>query len=432
MVILEVGNSYSQVKGLKIPEFRALREALSYTEDPKSAYFSGGYVKTKYLLDKKGFFPTGLLKRVLSCLNESLIKYALIDKRVRPSVKPAFKKLPGVKLYPAQRQAVAAALAKERGIVSMPTGSGKSIVIAYIAAALKVKTLIVVPTLEIKRQLLETIEKLIPDNSLITILNIDSSSLKDEHKYDCLIIDECHHTAAKTYQKLNKSVWGGIYWRFYFTATPFRNQEHEELLFEGIAGEVIYKLTYKDAVRDGYIVPIEAYYIDLPKQKTGAYTWQEVYSELVVNNTHRNGVINGLLNSLHSADISALCLVKEIRHGENLTWHAFAHGQDETSRELIQDFNSGGIKVLVGTTGILGEGVDTKPAEYIIIAGLGKAKSAFQQQCGRGVRKYPGKESCKIILFRDASHKFLLRHFKEQCKILKDEYGVTPIKLEGM
>jgi superfamily II DNA or RNA helicase len=125
--------------------------------------------------------------------------------------------------------------------------------------------------------------------------------------------------------------------------------------------------------------------------------------------------------------------VKEVKHGyaiQEIFNAPFANGQDDITRAYIGAFNKGEVKGLIGTTGILGEGVDTKPCEYVIIAGLGKAKSAFMQQIGRAVRTYPGKESAKIILFRDASHRFTLRHYRAQAKILKEEYGVTPIKLE--
>src|SRR6185295_4275346 len=108
----------------------------------------------------------------------------------------------------------------------------------------------------------------------------------------------------------------------------------------------------------------------------------------------------------------------------------FANGQDDTTRHYIKKFNNRELLSLVGTTGILGEGVDTKPCEYVIIAGLGKAKSAFMQQVGQAIRTYPGKETAKIILIKDKSHKFLLRHFNTQVRILKEEYGVTPMKLE--
>ena len=100
-------------------------------------------------------------------------------------------------------------------------------------------------------------------------------------------------------------------------------------------------------------------------------------------------------------------------------------------RKLIDDFNRQKTHpILIGTTGVLGEGIDTRPAEWIIIAGLGKSKNQFMQNIGRGIRVYPGKKSCKVILFKDGSHKWTLKHFKEQCMILKEVYGIVPMRLE--
>lgn len=426
MITITINNSYSQIEGLKTDEFRALRKVLSYTSDPKAAYFSRGFAFRKYLIDKKGFFPTGLLHIVYSQLKGHI---ETIDNRIRPLNRAAIE-FSSLTPYRAQDRAVESALQALRGGIIMPTGTGKSLVIAMIAAQLGVKTLVIVPTLEIKKQLSADMGKYGLFN--ISIMNIDNPKLKNMTDFDCLIIDECHHAAAKTYQNLNKTAWRGIYYRFFMTATFFRNQQNEQLLFEGIAGKPIFQLTQKEAIKEGYIVPIEAYYVDLPKQPTEAYTWREVYSELVVHNDFRNSVIVGHLEALKLRDKFTLCLVKEIAHGKILseaTGVPFVSGQDEESRQYIELFKRGEIKQLIGTTGVLGEGIDTKPAEYIIIAALGKAKSAFMQQIGRGVRKYLGKTSAKVILFRDTNHKFLLRHFKEQVKILLEEYGVKVQKL---
>lgn len=425
MIKLEINNSYSKVSGLNAQQERKLRDVLSYVVGGKNAYFSGFGPRKRSLLSKRGEFPTGLLARVQDCMKE----YGIIcsDQRKRPKqISPIGL---DIKPYQAQKLAVYKALEAGRGTISMPTGTGKSLVIAMIAAQLNVKTLVVVPSLEIKKQLSETLKDL-PN---VTVENIDSKTLQKPSNYDCLIIDEGHHVAAKTYQKLNKTAWAGIYYRFFMTATAFRNDTEETLLFESIAGDVIYRLTYQDAIKAKYIVPVEAYYVELPKQKTNAYTWSEVYSELIVNNDYRNEVISVLTARLNSQNIPTLCLVKEVAHGKilsNMTGFSFVHGSDDDSRDYIRQFNSGNLKAVIGTTGILGEGIDTKPAEFIIIAGLGKAKSQFMQQVGRAVRNYPGKETAKIILFKDRSHKFTLRHFNEQKKILLAEYGVIPLKLK--
>ncbi len=382
------------------------------------------------MIDAKGNFPSGLLLRVESFI-KPLGAYKTVDKRgppppYRPLVTTSFEHPP----YAAQTQAVTAALKAGRGIVSAPTGTGKSRIIAMLVAAVGLKTLVVVPSLEIKKQLTQGLIEALGSLKDITVANIDSVPKGD---FSVLIIDEAHRVAAKTYQKLNKSAWTGIYYRWFLSATPFRNDTEETLLFEGIAGQVVFKLSYKDAVKQGLIVPVEAYVIDLPKVETDAFTWQQVYSELVVNNVHRNEVIAIIASRLRKQGKSTLVLVKEVSHVEHLVklgGFPHAHGQDTDSRNDISLFNQGKIDVLVGTEGILGEGVDTKPCEYVIIAGLGKAKSAFMQKVGRAVRKYPGKESAKVILFRDTSHKFLSRHYKAQVRILKDEYGIKPTKID--
>lgn len=425
-VKLTINNSYSRVEGLNTKQFNELRKILSYKVDTY-----GSFPRTAYCIDSKGFFPSGLLPRVKKFL--LLLPHTETDSRRVPSLPGAIQTWKGPKPFKWQEDAATAALRAHRGILAATTGTGKSLLIALIASRLNVKTLVVVPNLELKQQLKASLKAFMEDSSIVTVENIDSKRLQSLKNYDCLIIDEAHHAAAKTYRKLHKQAWTCIFYRFCFTATPFRNQSDEQLLFEGVAGRPIYTLDYKTAVQCGYICPIEAYYVDLPKTEIDSNSWAEVYSKLVVNNTYRNQVIADMLLNLDSAGKSTLCLVKEIKHGNQiqaLTAIPFANGQDEASREQIGAYSMGQIKTLIGTNGIVGEGVDTKPCEYVIIGGLGKAKSAFMQQCGRGVRRYKDKETAKIILFKDRSHKFTLRHFNKQKLILKEVYGIQPVKLE--
>lgn len=436
MIQIETGNSYSKITGLCPAQEKGLREELSYTVNAQAAFFAGGnYPRRRSLLDRQGSFPTGLLGRVEAYLQKlNLGSTRRLEMRSSPphgnvNLKADFKDLVP---YPDQLEAMEAVVRNGQACLSAPTGSGKSLIIALIINRLRVRTLIVVPTLEIKRQLTEVLTGIFGPNKHITIENIGSNALKKATDYDCLILDEVHHAASKTYQKLNKTAWTGIYFRACLTATPFRNQTEETLLYEGIAGPVRYQLSFKDAVSKGYIVPLEAYYFEVPKQPTDAFTYAEVYSDLVVNNDERNKLISDLLLSLDYQGVSTLCLVKEIAHGEALkaiTGHPFVNGEDEESRKYIQQFNDGKITCLIGTTGVLGEGCDTKPCEYVVIAGLGKSKVTFMQQVGRALRRFTGKESAKVIIIKDPSHRFTTRHFREQCRILKEEYGIIPSKI---
>lgn len=429
MIKIEVGNSYSQITGMTAKFEKELKRELSYVENADSVYF-GGFARRKSLLGKKGRFPTGLLRRVKNFARWDT--YEISHDLRTPLCQYACKLQPDITPWFDQNQAVLAARSQRRGIISMPTGTGKSLVAAMLCASFGVKTLIIVPTLEIKAQLIDDISKYLTNTSFIRIENIDSAALNSLTDFDMLIIDEAHHVAARTYQRLNRKQWQGIYYRFFLTATPFRNQADEMLLFEAIAGEVIYKLSYQEAIKKGYIVPVQAYYIEIDKQKTDGYTYREVYNDLVVNNAAAHKKLVDVMTGLHSAGHSTLCLVKEVKHGQilcDISNFAYVHGNVE-DRSSIRLFNARSHKVLIGTTGVLGEGVDTKPCEFVIIAGMGKAKSAFMQAVGRAVRRFGDKVSAKVILVRYKGHRFCARHFKAQCDILKSEYGVTPIKLE--
>ncbi len=430
---LLVGNSYSQIEGASPEQYAVLRKALSYLPDEAAAFF-GGFkgAQRRYLIDKKGYFPTGLISLVFDYLYSQ--NTTIIDKRIASTSAVDHRLgLGSIVPHSWQIDATTAALNSSRGTLVAPTGTGKSILIALLVKSFRTKTLIVVPNLSLKNQLKATIREYFGPTKDIVVENVDSPSLQKHKDFGLLLVDEGHHVAAATYQKLNKAVWGGIYNRFFLTATPFRNVESEQLLFQAIAGDVIYSLPYAEAVKHKYIVPVEGFFVELPKRPTEAHTWSQVYSQLVVNNEERNAVICDLLMRLDSAGSRVLCLVKEIKHGRILsevTGVPFVCGEDVDSKQLINDFNAGLVSSLIGTTGVCGEGVDTKPCDVVIIAGLGKAKSAFMQQCGRAVRVFGDKTSAKIILFKDKSHKFCLRHFNSQVKILKEEYGVDAVKLE--
>lgn len=441
MIKLSVDNSNCQIEGLTVEQFKSLKELMFYSEDPQAAYYSRSFRSPKrYLIDKKGFFPTGLLYIVEGWLEVKKYPCQTSDNRIKPKPHNLFKARMHVTPYPEQENAATAVVERIRGIIAAPTGVGKSVIAALIIEKLQVNTLIVVPSLELKRQLSASLAEIFGPayvgglGQRIAVENVDALDAADTlEDYGCVIIDEFHHSGAKTYRNLNKKSWKKVFYRVGLTATPFRSKDNERLLLESVLSQIIYRIEYQHAVDKGYIVPVEAYYYELPTSVTHAQTYRGVYQALVVENEYRNKLVGDTLNRLNAAGISALCLVREIKHGEllqELCHKHFANGLNQDTQILIKAFNEEKINCLIGTTGILGEGVDTKPCEYIIIAGLGKSKNQFMQQVGRAVRKFKGKVSAKVVIFKDSSHKWTLNHFKEQCKILKTEYGIVPVKLE--
>lgn len=87
MIELIVGNSYSQIKGLTSTQFADVRQILSYEPDQNAAFFGGFQGQSrKYMIDRKGFFPTGLLSEVTDYLIS--LDVAVTDARIKPVAKP--------------------------------------------------------------------------------------------------------------------------------------------------------------------------------------------------------------------------------------------------------------------------------------------------------------------------------------------------------
>lgn len=479
MISIAVDNSACKVSGLTKAQFEDLRskminhhrtgrwiqqivkdkrtgKAICDPKTKKPIKKSVPEILKTYLMDRRGFFPTGLLYLVEDYFYAKSIKFACDDKRVEPELNdPRWAHIKTVRKfepYHVQVAAAAAAIEYGRGIIVGPTGIGKSVIAAEIIDAFRVPTLVVVPSLELKRQLTEGLREYFGPSSvgpllngqperLVTVENVDA--LDPESKLngiDLVIVDEFHHSGAETYRKLNMKSWSGVYHKIGMTATPFRSQESERLLLESVLSQVIYRIEYQYAVEQGYIVPLEVYYVDLPEVslKCSENDFRGVYRALVVERADRNQIIAQMAANLERSSVSALVLVKQVLHGKLIEGALlqegvqipFVKGENDDNREVIQAFNRRAHNAMMGTNGILGEGVDTKPCEFVIIAGLGKSKNAFMQQIGRCFRKYPGKESGKAVIFRDPSHKWTLEHFEAQCEYLMTEYGIKPIKLD--
>ncbi len=432
---LTINNSFSRIEGLSEPAFKALREKLSYRIDPREAFFGGQTRSPKrYLLSKRGDFPTGLLNKVESFILDYPKYDEVVNWKVPPAKQVLFREATFGKKSPrnSQLRAEYSTELHHRGIVRMPTRSGKSLVMALIIQKHQVKTLIIVPSVGLREQLRKDMLEWFGETPDIVIENIDSARLMNLTNFDMLILDEAHHAAAKTYRDLNKRAWGKIYYRYFFTATPFRSNSEEQLLMESITGQIIFSMNYQDALKEGCVVPVEAYYVDVPEVAIDSNHWRDVLNEGIIHHAGRNVLIAQIMAALAPSG-STLCLVKEIAHGRNLevlTGFPFANGQDGEVRMRTLEFNLRETKGLIGTSGVLGEGMTLPPCEYVLIAGGGKSRIQLVQNIGRALGLYPGKESAKIILFRDTSHKFLRRHFNAQLKTLREEFGVKPVKLE--
>ncbi|HEY7343284.1 MAG TPA: DEAD/DEAH box helicase [Ktedonobacterales bacterium] len=141
-----------------------------------------------------------------------------------------------------------------RGVVVLPTGSGKTLVGALAIAEVEQATLVVVPTIDLLRQwrraLAEALGRAPEDIGVygggahevqpITIITYESAAIHPEllMRFGLLIFDECHHLPAQTYRQIAEGAFTPL--RLGLSATPERADE-EHLALERLIGPEVYR-----------------------------------------------------------------------------------------------------------------------------------------------------------------------------------------------
>lgn len=310
------------------------------------------------------------------------------------------------------------------------TGVGKTITAATDAKAVGGRTLFLVNTLKLASQAKETFAKVWPEATLgeytgsqkdmtqtVIFATVQSIS-KDLEKFsptdfDCLIVDECHHAAANTYQKIftyfhPKFILG-------LTATPERSDGEDMLeLFQNVA----HKMDLKTAVERGVLVPIRCVRvktnIDLTDVRINGikYNSQNLESKLFI--PERNQLIvdtylkyvNGKKTVIFCASVDHAAEIAKLLRDSGVKAEAVS-GRDrvEVREKILKDYETGSTNVLCACD-LLNEGWDSPHTTVLFMARPTMSKTIYLQQLGRGTRRCPGKEDLLVIDFVDNANMF--------------------------
>jgi len=168
---------------------------------------------------------------------------------------------------PYQAEAIESWLNHEgRGVVVLPTGAGKTVVALMALARLKLRTLIVVPTIELLYQWRDAVvERLqIPKRSVgvvgdghkewraITVITYASAAMPNAPLNDIglLICDEAHHLPSPSYATI--ATRSNAPYRLGLTATPDRADGEHDALGQ-LIGPLVYRRSPADLSAEGHI-----------------------------------------------------------------------------------------------------------------------------------------------------------------------------------
>ena len=340
------------------------------------------------------------------------------------------------------QQKAAAAIHREwdagnkKTLVVMPTGTGKTIVFASIVNDQVAKGEHVLILAHREELLQQASDKLKMVTGLETALEKAQSSALDSDKmvvvasvqtlskqnrlmkyprdyYGTIIIDEAHHTAAKTYKGIlehfiDAKVLG-------VTATPDRSDMKSlSDIFDSLAFE--YKLP--DAIREGYLckintktIPVE---VDISKVhiNAGDFSAQDLGNVLdLYLDTIADAIVRECQNRktvifTPLVRISKrLCNILNKRNFKT----AEVNGASADREDVLKGFDNGEYKALTNAM-LLTEGWDCPTVDCIICLRPTKSRSLYAQIVGRGTRLCEGKKNLLVLDFLWLTKKHSLCH----------------------
>lgn len=314
---------------------------------------------------------------------------------------------------------------RTRTLLVLPTGTGKTIVFASVAAD-QVRAGDRVLILAHRGELLEqAADKLQRSTGLVSAVEKAESTCLDswfrvvvgsvqtlqrtarlerfpQDYFGTIIIDEAHHAITDGYRRIldyfdHAKVLG-------VTATPDRgDMRNLGEVFDSLAFE--YKLT--DAIKEGYLCKIMAQTIPLKLDITsvtmsgGDYAvgdlgtaldpyLEQIAAEMAQRCTGRKTVV-------------FLPLIKTSQKFRDLlNAHGFraaeVNGQSDDRRQVLADFEADKYNVLCNSM-LLTEGWDCPSVDCVVVLRPTKVRSLYSQMVGRGTRLSPGKTDLLLLDF---------------------------------
>lgn len=304
-------------------------------------------------------------------------------------------------------------------IIVLPTGSGKSHVIAALAEHYSQLGERVCILAHRKELLVQNGGKMnishgycsasLGDKDLhlpVIVGGIQTIARREFEKFSTIIIDECH--------RLPDNEEMGQYWQFIakhqpckvfgLTATPYR-LKGGKLSW----GEYVYEMDYGTLQKSGYLAPIInklKHTPDLSDIKLIANDYKEDELSSVMEDPELVDAAMKNIIAYGATRRAVIIFCVSVRHAtiiynaliDNGLSAALIHGgtPDSERDQMIEAFRTGKTKHLVNVAVLL-EGFDAPIIDMIVCLRPTKSKALWEQLLGRGVRLSEGKENCLLI-----------------------------------
>ena len=358
-----------------------------------------------------------------------------------------------------QIKSVVKCIRSKRRTLLSPTSSGKSLMIYMITQWYKKKTLIVVPTIALVKQMEQdfleygfdgkfnlSIEGLEKNNNIDCDVVITTwQSLNNGRKkmpkqwyqqFEVVIGDEAHTCKATSLIKILSSLDNCKY-RFGTTGT-LDDHALNKITIEGLFGPQYQVVTTKDLMESGYVSPLKIKCIVLkyPKEVCKGIKGVDYQQEIdfITSSEERTKFIKNLTLSLEG---NKLVFFRVIDHGKHLANSLRDSGADdifyidgsvsgsdrEAIRKAIEEKEN---SILVASLGTTSTGVSINKLHHMIAASPSKSKIKVLQSIGRMLRLHDTKQQAVLYDIVDdlsvGKHvNFTYKHFIDRTRIYDKE-----------
>lgn len=377
--------------------------------------------------------PRGCLDAALELLEENGITAEFQDERFAGD--PIDVSFLGT-LRSDQEVAVSSMLSHDVGILCAPTAFGKTVTAAALIAKRSVNTLVLVHRTELLRQWQERLHAFLgvgnevvgtigggkaKPTGVIDIAVMQSLSRKGEvsdtvKNYGQIIVDECHHVSAVSFESLLRSAVA----RYVvgLTATPIRRDGQQPIIFMQ-CGPIRHSATRPaSAPHDLSVVPR---LLSKPIVVPDGSGIQDVFRRLA-DDVERTAKIVSEVELAFSQGRKILVLTERTEHVDALetelkgrVYNLFTlHGRVPKKQRIARMLDLDSLppdapRVLVATGKLVGEGFDHPALDTLVLAMPISWKGILQQYAGRLHRAHADKADVRVIDFVDAGNVALMR-----------------------
>lgn len=320
--------------------------------------------------------------------------------------------------------------ARQRIIIALPTGTGKTVCFAETIRQTGLPTLVAAHTEELLGQAKNKIVAAgIPEDEVdivqqsqprrdarvwvASVQTLARGNRLAEIAPQLIVVDEAHHSCASTYRKI-LDYFPGVP-ALGFTATPTRKSRKEKALLASMWTRIGYQMSFKRAVVEGWLAPIEYYRISsgvsLDDVKTVGGEFDQGQLSAKVNVYERNRAcvekyfeVGGGKGIVFSVDLAhARALQAEFAAAGVRALYVSGETPKDERPKILAEFSEAGHNdnIVIANCGVLTEGYDCPDVRQIIPAKPVKSVTRYMQMIGRGTRPAPGKRACVIVDIAD-------------------------------